>query len=199
MKRVAVLDTETLSRWDDAVILTVGLTCVPAEEMFKPHDYDYFVDNSRTLKLSVADQLGYGRKVEEDTLAFWERQGPEAAHILTPKPSDLTLAQFDEEFTAWVGNKWDLEIWQRNSFDMPKLQHIYEINLRKKAPWHTQQVWGVETALRLNSQHNDRYGAINPKTFEHPRFVYHDAACDAALDAYRLNLVLSGTEPPPAQ
>lgn len=195
MKRIAVLDTETLSRWDNAVLLTVGITMVPHEEMFKPHDYEYFLSNTHTMKLSVADQLQYGRAVEEDTLAFWERQGPEAAHVLVPTPADLTLLQFDQEFTELVGNKWDLEIWQRNSFDMPKLQHIYEMNLRKKAPWHTQQVWGVETALRLMSRHTNRYGCIDPKTFTHPGFIYHDAGCDAALDAYRLNLMLTDTEP----
>ncbi|ACV50225.1 dexA exonuclease A [Delftia phage PhiW-14] len=197
MNRIAMIDTETLGKWDNAVVLSVGVCMVPMEELFKPHDFTYFKQNSQTWKLSIDDQIALGRKTESGALDFWDKQPPEAQAILKPHYEDLKLADFADEFTKWIGNKWELMLLQRNGFDMVKLQHMFEVSLGRGPypPWKYDEVFGVETFLRFNSKEQSRYGALDPKTFSHPDFVYHDAASDAALDLYRMNLVLSELPP----
>lgn len=199
-KANAFIDFETLGLWDDAVILTMGLTILTDERMkVRGLTYADMLSHSIELKYNVIEQVrDFKRKVEPSVLAWWKEQGPAASHILKPSPQDRSMKcivqdviDYAKEYEVDIG---ELRFFDRNAFDMKKLQHINEVNLNggNYPPWDVQEVWGIETLLKFCSPQEDRYGCIDPKTFNDPAFVYHSAKCDAALDAYRFYKLMQG-------
>jgi hypothetical protein len=186
------VDLETLGKWDDAVILSCGITVLLDDETSNPGmTYAGMVKRSLEIKLDVRDQVARGRKVEPGVMAWWKEQGESAAKVLKASPEDLPIHKlFDsiEAFLKRFGLNWKtVRIFDRNAFDMKKLQHVFEVTIDggRFPPWDYQEVWGIETLLKFMSPEASRYGSILPKDFKDPEFIYHNAACDAALDAFR--------------
>jgi hypothetical protein len=200
-KGSVVIDKETLGKWDDAVILSIGLTYLSDVDCALPNlSYTDMLQRSVEFKLDVRSQVALGRTVDKSTMEWWQRQGESASKVLKASPEDIPVHNIFPAIEAWLKSKgvtWKEVRWfDRNAFDMKKLQHLHEVtlNLGNQPPWDYQEVWGIETMLKFMSQHQNRYGAINPYHFKDPAFVYHSAACDAALDMYRYYLLFQEGE-----
>lgn len=183
---MAVLDTETLAKFDDAVILSLGMVVVPYDN-FGTEFLDILKAPGLELKFDVRDQIKtYGRKTEASTIAWWKKQDAEAKKVLTPCDADVPLEYLPTALDAFIkstGLDWkQIDLYDRNSFDIKKLQHIYEMNLGKKTPWDYQACWEIATTLKFLGF--DRYGGVRPADV--PGMIYHNALHDAALDAYRI-------------
>lgn len=187
------IDTETLGKWDDAVILTIGLTFIKDKDNHSTDMNELYSkllkENSIEFKLDVRSQVEAGRKIEQGVFDWWKTQGDSAKCILKPLPDDIKVVNIFDVISAWLitnGLTWQtVRFFDRNAFDMKKLQHLFEVtlNLGKYPPWDYQDVW--EIATLLNFMDDGRYGFMPPKEFNHPEFIYHSAKCDAALDAIR--------------
>ena len=197
VKKVAsvVVDLETMGKWDDAILLTVGLTIIKDGVSYGDLTTDQIytkllAENSVEFKLSVKSQVDLGRKMEQNVFDWWKEQGDDAKRILKPLPDDIPCTEIFDVIDRWLrshGLEWStVRFFDRNAFDMKKLQHMYEVTLNqgKYPPWDYQEVWEVATLLNFMS--GSRYGFMPPKEFEHPEFIYHSAKCDAALDALRI-------------
>ncbi len=128
-----MLDLETLSSRNNAVVVSIG--AVP----FGPDG----VDTGRTFYevLARADQVGYGRHIDPDTVDWWVQQTPEAQAVFSEKPSspDLVLAKFSAyvfhlEELAGDGSRM-AQVWGYGStFDNVVLRSLYQ-DYGLKAPW----------------------------------------------------------------
>ena len=66
-----MLDIETLATPPDSVILTLGAV------RFDPKDADGDIKGSFYKRLDVDEQLKMGRRVDEETVAWWGKQAPQ--------------------------------------------------------------------------------------------------------------------------
>ncbi len=199
------IDLETLGKWDSSIILSLGMTVVPNEFVITgdiDNDFTNLLSNSVEFKLGVMTQKRDGRTTDTSVLDWWKEQAannPAAAAILKPSEQDIDYMNIFHEIDCWLYTNFktklkDYKIFDRNSFDVSKLQHLWEVTLNKgsNVPWSYKEVFEVVTLLRICSKNGDRYGDINPYEFSHPDFVYHSAKCDAALDALRIARVFKG-------
>ncbi len=196
------IDLETLGKWDSSIILSAGVTILTDEQLKQPISYSELVlSHTREFKFSIASQKALGRTFELSTLEWWKAQGEEAKKVLAPSPNDLPIEEIFTKIQAFLserGLSWkhDIRTYDRNSFDMTKLQHLWEQSLGRNGrdlPWDYKECWEIATLLKFMSPENSRYGSIDPYKFEDPAFVYHSSGCDAALDALRFHKLFSGT------
>jgi hypothetical protein len=188
------IDHETLGKWDSSIILSTGVTILSDDMLKQPLTYaELVLKHTREFKFKISTQKSIGRTFEQNTLEGWKSQGDEARRALLPTPDDLDIEEVFpkiEGFLAERGLSWkhDVRTFDRNSFDMSKLQHLWEASLGrdgKKLPWDYRENWEIATLLKFMSPQENRYGSIDPYKFEDPAFIYHSAGCDAALDAWR--------------
>lgn len=191
----AFIDLETLGKWDTSVLLSLGITVIMDKELGKNITFSHLMTQSKEFKLDIVDQKARGRTVDTEVFDWWRKQGESAKRVLLPQPDDIKVDVLFQSVEAWLegyGLTWKtVRIFDRNFFDMPKLQHLNEVTLGNgsRPPWDYKDKWGIETFLKYNSDEQSRYGHIDPEAFTDPEFIYHNAACDAALDALRFNEV----------
>jgi hypothetical protein len=125
------LDLETLATTPDAVILTIGIVDS--------------LGGSLILAPSVEQQVAEGRRVEDDTLRWWWRQGPDA-HAALQRPvtsfgaARVRIAAYFGDFKAH-----DYRVWgNAPSFDCEILGHF----LGEK-PWPYYRERCVRTAREI--------------------------------------------------
>lgn len=181
---LVVLDLETLGSRDDAVILSLGLTFSRYDEHTKT--FQQLVDEGLYLKFNIKEQLARGRKTQDRVVQWWYKQDFEAKQVLIPKPDDVSLYSLPERFAAYFKSKGltakDCDWYDRKSFDMSKLQYMFEEELGGDVPWRPTQEFEVATAFRFLGM--DRYAGIQVKDI--PGAIYHNAVHDAAVDHLRL-------------
>lgn len=183
-KGIVSVDTETLAHSTDAVMLSIGICFHPWS---KP-DLEFMKKNSLQIKLDIKDQIDRGMKTQPDVIQWWKEQSPEARQILVPKAGDVKLIDVPKIIDDWflsIGVKWhQTDTFDRRSYDMSKLQHIYEQILGIKTPWNHGHIYEFGTALAFMG--SDRYGGIREPSEVDPSFVYHNSRHDAIVDCYRL-------------
>ncbi len=166
----AVVDLETLSLADDAVILSVG---VCAFDPYKsPQTFTQLLGNSRLFQLDIRPQLVMGRAVCPDTQRWWAQQSEAARDaafhgtLLLPYLREQ-LQEMEDNISRW---------WSRGYMDMVWL---------KSLGWepHFRRVRDTRTAL-------DDY----QERIEFPEgFIHHRADHDAAHEAYCLQVLHTTT------
>lgn len=187
-KGIVSVDTETLGHPQNAIILSVGL-CF--HTWSKPNLED-MKKNSINIKLNVRDQIERGMVKTESVVDFWKQQSPEAKSILIPSKDDILLADLPNAIDEWfvsIGVKWhQTDTFDRKSYDMFRLQYVYEEMLKVKTPWNNGHVYEFGTALAFMG--SDRYGGLREPSEIDPSFIYHNSRDDAIVDCYRLLSVM---------
>lgn len=184
------IDTETLGRYDNAIILSIGLTMgsYAPPNPDRIGEFKRLVDTGLYIKLDVKSQRQAGRTHCEQTLDWWKSQGPEAQRVLLPSPGDQTLEQMHVHISRWLESHGEnfksIDLWERNNFDLSKLAHAYENDLKMtKVPWDYKQRFDIVQWAAAYGM--DRYQGIRPEDI--PGMVYHNALHDSALDQIRLS------------
>jgi hypothetical protein len=185
-------DLETLGKWSDSVILSLGLTFGHYDKE-KAETFQDFKDKGLYIEFDVEEQVKMGRVIYSDVLDWWAGNAPckEAKEVLrfdTPKVSIRELPNLVKSYYKENGlDPMKMDVYDRTGFDWTKIQHLCEVSL-DNAPlfWSYQDVIEITTALKFLGY--DRYGNVRPDEF--PGLIYHHAMDDAALDAYRIQKCL---------
>lgn len=194
---LAVADSETLGRWDDAIVLSFAAVIA---DLTKRRTLQELVDNHCIfIKLDAKEQERLGRKKEQNVVEWWlgnEKRNPseEARRVsLYPTADDRSIFDLSSEIslqTKSLGiDPRTIDWCDRNLFDLRKAQHIIEVTCGQfsSEPWDYHHVFDVVSWLRgVGVQ--DRYAGMKPWEIE--GFVYHDPRHDAALDFLRIQWVL---------
>lgn len=186
----AVIDSETLAAVDNAVILSIGITVSKYTD--KHLSFDDLIKNGLYRKFDIKEQLDRGRKTQKRVINWWYGQDSEAKQVLVPNPlQDTSLYDFpktfDDYFNSLGLNPKNVDFYDRKSFDLTKLQYLYEEELDSDIPWAPTNDFEISTALRYLGY--DRYAGIQVKDI--PGATYHNALHDAAVDHIRLLKVLN--------
>mgnify|MGYP001594552110 CR=1 FL=1 len=188
----AVMDSETLGSVDDSVILSAGFT---VSKYTDGHlSFDDLVKNGLYRKFNIKEQLSKGRKTQKRVIGWWYDQDAKARSVLVPQPDDTSLYDFPAELEAYFKtlglNMKDVDFYDRKSFDLSKLQYLYEEDLGRDIPWSPTNDFEVGTAFRFMGY--DRYAGIQVKDI--PGATYHHALHDAAVDHIRLLKVFNAKD-----
>lgn len=157
-----MLDIETLATPPDSVILTLGAV------KFDPKEADGDVKGSFYKRLDVDEQLKMGRRVDEETVAWWGKQAPQVREeALGTDGRTPCNTVFDELSKFLVGTD---NIWAQGPvFDIALLENIFR-QLERPCPWHFWQIRDSRTLFKLVNQDP------RPKNF--------DGAHNALTDCY---------------
>jgi len=191
---LAVMDCETLGRWDDAIVLTCAVT---AADLTKKYEFlDLVKDHTFMIKLNAAEQMKMGRVTDKPTMEWWQgigtKYGPseEAKAVsLRPHPDDRSVMTLSDDIRVGMHrlgiDPTSLDWCDRNLFDLRKVQHIIEVtcNQYDNVPWDYHHTFDVVSWLKGVGQ-LDRYAGV--KAWELEGMVYHDPRHDAALDWLRI-------------
>lgn len=185
---MSVVDLETLAVGSDAVILSLGLTCARYDDTTQT--FNTLVDNGLYLKFDIKDQLKQGRRTSKRVINWWYDQHTAARQVLNPSPDDVSLYDLGKYLKEFY-DKFGIDIKQsdmydRNCFDISKLQYLFEQELNQDVPWNYHNTFDIPTAFRFMGF--DRYAGIRVSDIEGA--TYHHALHDAAVDHVRMNTVL---------
>lgn len=187
---LCVCDSETLARYDDAVILSCAFTY---GDLSKRVSVEQLIEeNTFFMKFDARRQINDGRVAEKQTMDWWRdkvKVSDTARTVsLTPKPDDAHIKDFPNAYLKWA-HKMCFEPKRvihadRNLFDLKKLQHALEITygMKDAEPWHYHNVIDIVSTLR--AWDDSRYGSIDIRKL--PNAVYHDPRWDAAVDWLRI-------------
>jgi hypothetical protein len=126
MVKHGMIDTETLAVGNDAVVLTIGAV------KFNPFEENSIAEKLH-LKLNTSEQIEKGRRVDEDTLAWWGKQDKEVRDAAFSEDDRVTVSEALDIISKWTSdiNK----IWcQGPSFDFPLMYDLYSM-YEKPVPW----------------------------------------------------------------
>lgn len=120
-----MIDLETLGTVADACILSIGAVRFDLES----GEID---DAGFYASVSIDSNLELKRRIQEDTLIWWMKQGPAAQGVF--HESKQTLGTALAELSDWMGDA-QCHVWSNGAdFDLPMLTHAYT-QLRMEVPW----------------------------------------------------------------
>lgn len=179
-----VIDLETLAVGSDAPILSLGLTVARYDD--KSQTFQSLVENGLYLKFNLKEQLDRGRKASTRVVKWWYEQSAEARSVLIPRETDVSLYRLEDflkEYFQKIGIDFKkIDLYDRNCFDISKLQYLLEEDLNKDVIWNYHNTFDVATAFRFMGY--DRYAGLKVQDIEGA--TYHNALHDAAVDHLRI-------------
>ena len=161
-----MLDLETLSTSQDAVIVSIG-AC-----MFDPRDSG--VEHTFHAHLNLGQP---GRTFTDSTIRWWMRQSDEARSAAFGEPLEKASLPFAlNAFAQWFRANGGAEVWGNGAaFDVSILEHAYRTTeSAPSAPWAFYNIRELRTLRAL------------PEVADVPRVepeLAHDALSDAIAQA----------------
>ena len=182
-----IYDFETLSREPrEGVVLSLAvLKFDETKYLNAPYDYMELVDSCLYLKFDVTSQVKkYGRKIDKDTLKWWESQGPSAKAVLKPSQDDLQITELYDRMLTYIGTNVDKVYTRGNTFDPMFLDSLLRDTGKPELyNWHAirdtrSMIEGMSFGMLLKNNYI-------PSSLQ-GRFVPHDARHDIAMDVMRM-------------
>jgi len=155
------------------------------------------VANAKRFKLSVKDQVSnYGWKVDKSTLAFWEKQSTTVRKNIAPKPDDLTVEEFTNQFLSALSKEGKIDYWwtRGNTFDPPILQRIFQSQDRRLHLDEYLKFWRVRDTrtyidAKLDFPKVNGFVPLQDENKWNKFFQEHDSAWDVTADLLRLQAI----------
>lgn len=167
-----MLDLETLGTRPGSVILSIGAVAFDHRQGLGEEFY---------VVIDRASCEAAGLTVDRDTLAWWERQSPEARTVLTQ--AGIPLNEALDKFTAYLSQFKDVRVWGCGAtFDNVLISSAYAA-LGKRQPWRY-----------INDRCYRTLKNLMPAVAMEREGVFHNALADAksqASHAIRILAVLA--------
>lgn len=183
------LDSETLSRWDDAVMLSFSMVGAPIDQAIS---FEQLCNEALFVKLDAKEQKDvYKHRTDKKTIDWWRNNPSVEAKNKSLKPTDVDcsvklIPLMMKEWMDKMGFDFKTaEYADRNLFDWNKLQYIFETDLQMDVPWNYHNQLDFSSVFKAWGM--DRYAGIYPNDIPARfKFVYHNPVHDAALDWLRM-------------
>lgn len=135
-----MLDLETLATTPDCVILTFGAV------KFDPFDGTKPMDQGIYFRVNVDQQIELGRRVDDDTVAWWGRQNDAVREEALGEHDRVELEEFARQLNKFIANA--TRVWaQGPTFDIVILENLYR-QLGKPTPWQFYKIRDSRTLLK---------------------------------------------------
>lgn len=165
-----MLDLETLGTVADAVIISIGAVRFDLESAA--------IDNAGFYaSISIDSNLEAKRRIQEDTLLWWLKQGEAAQSVFHESKQTLRTALV--EFADWLGDGENM-MWSNGAdFDLPMVAHAYT-SLSMETPWKFWNSNCFRTYKKLPGAKQIRAAAMGVK---------HNALSDAYQQAQTVQMI----------
>ena len=190
MDDCVIYDFETLGQDQrNSVVLSFAMITF-SERHYKSDPYEYLelVNKAKFIKFDVEDQVNNGRKINKETLVWWQEQGREAQKQLRPTSNDKPLSEL---YSFIKKNTEDCKIKKSftrgNTFDPMFLQYIME-ETGNKEPFHWRTVRDTRSMIEGMSFGMKLDNSFTPGETEN-QFIKHDPRHDIAMDVLRMQLL----------
>lgn len=163
----------------------------------EPYSFEELVQQVRTIKFSVKDQLNnYDCSFSKDDLKWWDKQSVEARKKLSPSREDLTYQEFSSIFFEYLREEGKIEYWwsRGNTFDPVLLERIMasidqSLLMNEYLKWW--RVRDIRTWIDAKFNFTTRSGftPVANETYWNETFISHDSSHDVAADVMRLQAI----------
>lgn len=168
-----MVDLETLSTRANSTIVSIGATKFKLDGQPEQEFY---------INVDAASCKAKGLHISKDTVAWWQKQKPEALKALMIDPVDIEDAL--EAFTQFIGND-QVMIWGNGaSFDVTILEEAYEACGISNYPWKHWNIMCFRTVMNLMGIRNSDIRAADND-------LHHHALDDAKSQANTLRKILT--------
>jgi hypothetical protein len=147
-----MVDIEALAKHNDAVVLTIGAQIFDpsvrgwtTERQRHIHTGEHF-DSYMNTRVDVDEQESLGRRIDDDTVAWWARQSAEAQSDAFSPDDRLPLKDALLQLTRLA--EPCKRVWSKGPmYDFAILEHAYE-QVGLTVPW---KFWNVRDARTVYS------------------------------------------------
>ncbi len=191
-----IFDWETLSA-DQTSCITIDCSAFVFDDasfITNPYSLDTISEIKR-FKLSIKDQKTYGYTSSKDTMEFWLKQAPEVQQKLHPKPDDLTVVEFCDQFLNYI-SEYKLHYWwsRNNSFDPIILWRLMKDagrtdEFNKICPHWKLRDTRTWIHAKLNNNTSTSFCPIADKYAWEESFKLHDSSWDILADVLRIQAI----------
>jgi hypothetical protein len=191
MNECVIYDFETLGQ-DQQKSVVVSFAMVTFSEkryIDDPYTYEELVDSCKYIKFNVEDQvINFGRKINKETLEWWNSQGEEAKKQIRPSKEDRSILEFYE----FVINNCECANIKKsytrgNTFDPMFLQYLMS-DTGRQDPFHWRTVRDTRSMIEGMSFGMKLDNGFTPGDLA-SKFVKHDPRHDVAMDVMRMQLL----------
>ena len=183
MAKMFILDCETLSTRDNAVVLSIGMTFITDMDNANT-SYNELLTRGIHFKLNREEQIKKNRHISQSTVDWWKSQGDAAKTVLSSDGALPFYAYFTTLKTYLEQNGYSSKtdyVFSRGLIDQRWLDTLCE-DFGVSEPlipyWNFRE---TRTALELLTGNPNGRVFIDEKTF-----IKHNALHDCAMDALRL-------------
>lgn len=182
-----IVDVETLGIHEDSVVLQVTAA------MYDPDRKGELFDKVEIKNWKLNAKLqARSRKVDKDTLKFWEEQPKEVQKAaLIPHSDDVEPEVFCDEMADWIRSfkyekKSDM-FWQRGTKDSDWLTSLFMMNGWEfgQMPWSWGRIRDIRTCvdvLGMSTKLNGYPDNIDELRDMVPNYRRHDSESDVKLE-----------------
>lgn len=194
-----ILDFETFGQnVMDCAVIDCSVITVDTERMLSNNPYTLeSISETKKFKLSVKDQVdNHGWVVYKDTVAFWQSLPEEARRHIKPKSTDLSLAEFAEQFLSYLIDQGKIDYWwsRSNSFDPILIWRIFNSQNKYNHVNQYLPYWRVRDTrsfidAKLNFPKKNGFVPLADEEKWKKNFIEHDSSWDVLADALRMQAI----------
>lgn len=191
MNECVVYDFETLGQ-DQQNSVVISFAMLPfSEKRFidEPYTYEELVDGCKYIKFDVEEQVtSFGRKINIETVKWWNEQGEEAKKQIRPSKDDKSITQlYDFIVNSVECGKVKKSFTRGNTFDPMFLQYLMR-DTGHQDPFHWRTVRDTRSMIEGMSFGMKLDNGFTPGDLA-DKFVKHDPCHDVAMDVMRMQLL----------
>ena len=191
MDDCVIYDFETLGQdqTKSAVVSFAMITFSERHYSSDPYEFDELINKANFIKFDVKDQINnYGRKINKETLDWWNQQGVAAKKQLNPSSNDRKISELYSFIKDNIQGMSIKKTYTRgNTFDPMFLTSLMR-DTSNEEPFHWRTIRdtrsmidGMAFGMKLNNNFMpDGYGE---------QFIAHDPRHDCALDIIRMQML----------
>jgi len=198
MKHHLILDFETFGQdVHKCAVIDVSVMVFDWDRFCSDNPYTYKdIELTKRFKLSVKDQTSnYDYEIQKDTIEFWEQQEKEVRTKITPKPDDLTVKEFTDQFLDFLIDGPKIEYWwsRSNTFDPVILERLFKSQGKVKHMQEHLKYWAVRDTrtwidAKLNFPKTNGFTPVNREEWDKV-FKKHDSSWDILADVLRMQFI----------
>lgn len=191
MSECAIYDFETLSQnpINGVVSSFAILSFSESRYIENPYTFEELLDNCKYIKFDVEEQVvRYGRKLNKDTIEWWNEQGEEAKKQILPSKDDVSIDQLYQ----FIADNIDLSKIKKsytrgNTFDPIFLDFLMKTT-GNSHPFHWRTVRDTRSMIDGMSFGMDVSNGFMPGDLV-DKFVKHNPCHDIAMDVMRMQML----------
>jgi len=161
----------------------------------KPYNFDS-ISECKKFKLNVQQQVKeHDFTIDQSTLEFWAEQPKNVRKNISPKPDDLSVDEFCDEFLEFLIPHGKISCWwsRSNTFDPIILWRLFDAagklpKIHEYLPHYVLRDTRTWIDAKLNFPKKNGFAPVNKEEWD-KHFKHHDSSWDILADVLRMQFI----------